>query len=134
MKTLSFELTMPNVGSWNGKWTGADKHYFVIKVVDNKTAAKIMNGAEIMPIVEGFFNPRQIGNTLPRKNYHYSWDDGWGASICVEQITAREGNKRRKLSSGFWGYEWMVDSIIIYDEILDTNQRKAKKEQELNNN
>jgi hypothetical protein len=36
MKTLSFELTMPNVGLWNGKWTGSDKKYYIIKTVSDK--------------------------------------------------------------------------------------------------
>ena len=25
---LSFQLTMPNVGSWNGKWTGERQLYY----------------------------------------------------------------------------------------------------------
>ncbi len=37
---------MPNVGSWNGQWTGAAKKYFVIRAFDNKTADKIMDGAK----------------------------------------------------------------------------------------
>ena len=28
---LSFELSMPNIGSWNGKWTGSERVYAIIK-------------------------------------------------------------------------------------------------------
>lgn len=125
MKTLSFELTMPNKGSWNGKWTGDEKKYFIVRKFDNKTAENIMEGAETFPIYEGFFTRVKTGNTPLRKNYYYSWNDGWGANICVEQVCAIEAAKRRKSSSGFWGYDWMVNSIIRYGEILDSNQVKG---------
>jgi len=120
MKTLSFELTMPNVGSWNGKWTGADRKYFVIRRLDNETANKIMADAKTIPIYEGFINRQQIGYTQPRKCYYYNFGDGWGANICVEQVDVKEANKRRKNSAGFCGYEWMIDSIIMYDDILNS--------------
>jgi len=35
MKTLSFKLTMPNVGSWNRKWTSEDKLFYIIKKVSD---------------------------------------------------------------------------------------------------
>ena len=126
MKTLSFELTMPNVGSWNGKWTGAERKYFVIRKLDNKTADKIMADAKSSPIYEGLFTRRQVGNTAPRKNYYYNFGDGWGANICIEQVDSKEASKRRKQSAGFCGYEWMIDSIIMYDEILNSNQIKER--------
>ena len=126
MKTLSFELTMPNVGSWNGKWTGTDYKYFVIKIFDNKTAGKIMLGATTSPIYEGFFTRTKIGDTPPRKSYYYDFGDGWGANIRIEQVYAKEANKRRKISAGFRGYEWMIDSIIKFDEILSSKQIKER--------
>jgi len=132
MKTLSFELTMPNVGSWNGKWTGEEKKYFVIRKFDNKTAEKIMEGAETTPIFEGMFTRTQVGVTPPRKSYYYNFGDGWGANIIVEQVDAKEANRRRKKSSGFWGYEWMIDSIVQFDEILNTIQKKERLASEAN--
>ena len=104
MKILSFELTMPNVGSWNGKWSGADKKYYVIRSVDNKTFEKIAGDSE----------------TPLRKDYYYNFGDGWGANVCVEQINAKEANKRRKISKGFCGYEWMINSIMEFNKILNT--------------
>lgn len=86
---------MPNIGSWNGKWTGSDKKYFVIR--------------------------KKIGYTKPRKDYYYNFGDGWGANVCIEQVDAKEAAKRRKISSGFCGYEWMIDSIIIHGNIRIVN-------------
>lgn len=126
MKTLSFELTMPNKGSWNGKWSGEDRKYFRVVNLNNKLADKILEGAVTTPIYEGFFSPVKVGDTAPRKNYYFSWDDGWGANIYVEQVHSKEAAKRRKNSAGFCGYDWMVDSIISYDEILDSSQIKER--------
>ena len=126
MKTLSFRLTMPNIGSWNGKWSGSEKKYFIVKTFDNKTANKIMEGAESHPLYEGILIRTQVGMTPPIKNYYYNFGDGWGANIRVEQVDAKEGRKRKKLSSGFCGYEWMIDSIIRFDAILNDNQIKER--------
>ena len=126
MKTLSFELTMPNVGSWNGKWSGADRRYYIIKSVNNKIADKLMEGAKQVPIYEGIFVRTQIGYSPLRKNYYYNFGDGWGANIRVELIDSAEARKRRKKSSGFCGYGWMVHSIMMYDEILTESQRKER--------
>jgi hypothetical protein len=126
MKTLSFELTMPNVGSWNGKWTGEERKYFVIRKFENKTAAKIMQDAKSYPIYEGVFTRTLVGTSAPRKGHYYNFGDGWGAHIEIEQVYAKEANKRRKKSAGFCGYEWMIDSIIRFDEILNSNQIKER--------
>jgi hypothetical protein len=117
MKTLSFELTMPNIGSWNGKWSGSGKKYHIIKKIDNKTADKIMEGSQTHPIYEGFLTKKYVGETPPTKSYYYNFGDGWGANINVELIDSKEGNKRKKKSLGFSGYDWMVDSIINFNEI-----------------
>lgn len=98
MKIISFQLTMPNIGSWNGKWTGADKKYYVIKRVADKTANKILEGDT-------------------SNNFHYSFGDGWSANVRVELIDSIEAKQRRKNSAGFYGYEWMVNSILIYQDI-----------------
>lgn len=126
MKTLSFELTMPNKGSWNGKWSGEDRKYFIVRKFDNMLANKIMKDAKTIPIYEGVFTRTQTGSTPPSKNYYYGWNDGWGANIRVEQVDVREATKRRKNSSGFGGYDWMVDSIVRFDEILDSNKIKDR--------
>jgi hypothetical protein len=109
MKTLSFELTMPNIGSWNGKWTGADKKYYIIKSISDKYYNKIL-----VPLFEN------------NHNWYYNFGDGWGANIELQFITSKEVIKRRKLSKGFAGYDWMVDSILRFGEILTESQRKER--------
>ena len=39
-KFLCFTLTMPNVGSWNGKWTGEKDLHAVVKNLGSSKAAK----------------------------------------------------------------------------------------------
>lgn len=102
MKTLSFELTMPNRGSWNGGWSGATKKYFITKIVADKIAKRILEANNY-------------------NNFYYSFGDGWGANVHVEIVDSKEAAKRRKISSGFWGYNWMVTSIILYNQIQTTN-------------
>jgi hypothetical protein len=96
-KNLLFTLSMPNPPSWNGKWSGADNFYGLIRAVkDEEKAAKI----------------------LAEKHYGYRWEDGWFASIEVGEITdAKELAKLRRKVGRFCGYEWMVDDIVKYGEI-----------------
>jgi hypothetical protein len=44
--------------------------------------------------------------------------DGWGANVRMEAINSLEARMRRKVSSGFCGYEWMIDSIIKNNKII----------------
>jgi hypothetical protein len=120
MKTISFELTMPNVGSWNGKWTGADRKYFIVKTVSEKY---------FKSNIEKLFD---LNNTQSRSreykwnSWYYNFGDGWGASVEINLINSTEGKKRRKLSKGFSGYDWMVDSIMRYGSILTESQIKER--------
>jgi hypothetical protein len=110
MKTLSFELTMPNVGSWNGKWSGADKKYYIIKTISDK-----------------YFNKTLIPLLGEQNHYwYYNFGDGWGAGVQMQIITSSEAKVRRKNSKGFSGYDWMVDSIMRFGEILTESQRKER--------
>lgn len=96
MRTVSFQLTMPNVGSWNGKWSGAANKYYIIKSLTDKQTAKLLPDGKLSD------------------SWHYSWSDGWGANVTAEIIDAKEARKRRKVSSGFCGYGWMVDNILWF--------------------
>lgn len=109
---ISFELTMPNVGSWNGKWTGADKKYYHIRKVSKKYFDK-----------QEHFKDLQAKS---RDSWYYNFGDGWGANVSAEIVNSQEATKRRKLSKGFCGYEWMVDSIVYYGVIQTANQRKSE--------
>lgn len=85
---IVFQLTMPHAGSWNGKWTG-----------DGRVYAKTRPNREVPPEVIG-------------KEFHYRWDDGWEACITVTKMDAKDAAKIMRQSAGFFGYDWMIDSII----------------------
>jgi hypothetical protein len=95
---VCFELTMPNVGSWNGKWTGADKRYYLFKTLRKSLGMAFMKLED-------------------RRSWHYNFGDGWGANVSAVIVTSAEKKRRAKLSKGFCGYEWMVDSILKHDTI-----------------
>jgi hypothetical protein len=108
MKIVSFELTMPNKGSWNGKWSGEDKKYFVIRKYSDK-----------------YFKSNENFKVLLENGsdgWHYSWGDGWGANVHAQIVSSAEATKRRKISRGFCGYEWMIDSIVRYGEIFASHE------------
>lgn len=92
---IVFILTMPNVGSWNGKWTGANDLY---------CKAGGLGGAK----------EKELGG----KSFYYRWSDGWRANVKCEKMGAKETNKMLKASKGFCGYDWMVDSIIKHNKII----------------
>ena len=84
---IAFELTMPNRGSWNGKWTGDRDIY-----------------ARVLP-------DKKVPKEYVGKNFYYSWDDGWTACVSTYKVTSSEANLIRRKSKGFYGYDWMIESI-----------------------
>ena len=91
---LSFELSMPNVNSWNGKWSGSGKQYIIVGHIPKREYEK---GKQI--IEKGY--------------YRYDFGDGWSAGVSVKEIPDRKtAAKLRRISSGFCGYDWMVSSIM----------------------
>ncbi len=107
MKIISFELTMPNKGSWDNKWSGEGKKYFIITKLSNLSLKK-----------DHFVRLLQNGSD----NWYYRWEDGWGANVHAELINSIEAKKRRKISAGFCGYNWMVTSIIQRGKILASHE------------
>ena len=101
---LLFELTMPGVGSWNGKWSGAGRFYGKVENIGRSKEAEA--------------NGESIVDDSP---YRYSWSDGWTVEIAVTKIDAKEAARLRRLirkaDQGFCGYDWMVDSLIYYGDI-----------------
>jgi hypothetical protein len=108
---LSFELTMPNVGSWNGQWTGKSSKYFRHINVSKQEAEKILDGKQ-------------------RNYWYYNFGDGWGASVSVVKVLSGEKNKRERISKGFAGYDWMIDEILKYGRILERQERQEMRKQE----
>lgn len=103
MPILSFTLSMPNNNAWNGKWSGRDNLYAITKkypdTIKGRTRAALI--AEPM-------------------SYYYNFGDGWGASIAVQIVDAKQARMIRSKSQGFCGYEWMVESIFQHGRITTT--------------
>lgn len=91
---IIFELTMPGVGSWNGKFSGSDRIY-----------AKCYKNCKI---------PKDIID----KDFYYNFGDGWCANVSVTKVDSLTCRNIMKKSKGFMGYDWMIDSIIKNKEIL----------------
>jgi hypothetical protein len=94
---------MPNRGSWNGRWSGEDKLYVVTRTFRGESIEKA----------------KEI---LAKGYYHYSWDDGWGVGITVEEVDSKEAAKLRRKSAGFCGYDWMVKTIIEHGQPLASHE------------
>lgn len=108
MEHIVYILTMPNVGSWNGAWTGEKDLHCVVKSYSEKSDI-----------------PKKV---LSMKNgYYYNFGDGWGASIKAEKIKGQEKSKYKKRSKGFCGYEWMIAEIEKYGRIKTLEERNQER-------
>ena len=71
---VAFQLTMPNVGSWDGKWSGSDSLYARVRKARSKTDIEAARRA------------------VAGKPFHYSWTAGKpaeeAASRAREQLEA----------------------------------------------
>ena len=117
---LCFKLSMPNVSSWNGKWTGKNNQYLIIKNF-GKSKKATEKARKLLNV------PAAKRHAIDDSGYYYyNFGDGWGAGISVSIIDSTESRRLRRQSAGFYGYDWMVDSIIDYGDIYDTEQRKEQ--------
>lgn len=103
---IAFRLSMPGVGSWNGRWSGEGREY--VKVVSLGRSKKAE--AHEDEIVTGGY-------------YYYSFGDSWSAAVTATLITPVEARRLRRVSMGFCGYDWMVDEIIEHGRILTLSER-----------
>lgn len=106
MSIVVFELSMPNNNAWNKKWSGEGRCYAVVKNLgkSKKAEAKAQKLAG---------------------SYYYNFGDGWCASVSVREVTKEQAAKLRRMSKGFCGYNWMIDSILMYGEII-VERRKTQ--------
>jgi hypothetical protein len=109
--TLAFELSMPGVGSWNGKWSGEGRCYAIIKTFRGKKEAE------------------RAAKLASQGSFGWSFSDGWYASVSVRSVTATEARSLRKRSVGFAGYDWMVKSILMYGQIFDDHAERKHLEE-----
>ena len=99
-KYLVFTLTIPRAASWNGKWSGEGRKY---------AKARRYTPAQYAALPD-----------IANKDFSYRWDDGWVANVHVTLVElAKEKDKLIKGSVGFYGYDWMIASIIKYGKIID---------------
>ena len=95
MNRIKFELSMPNVGSWNGKWTGEKNNYYRVYKMSKKSTKNLLGESD-------------------KKSWWYNFGDGWSASVVASIVPT---GLRLPKSDGFCGYDWMIDSIRSYGEI-----------------
>lgn len=88
---LSFILSMPGASSWNGKWSGEGTLY-----------ARVVKFGK---------NSKTVKDILDKGYFSYSFGDGWRAGVTVKEVDVKEAAKIRKHSTGFCGYDWMIESI-----------------------
>ena len=102
---ILFTLSMPNVGSWNNRWTGSGGRYAkVCKVMSKGKLELIFGGKE-------------------EASFYYNFGDGWGASVQARIVSSVEAHKAMRQSQGFCGYDWMIDEIMSYGFIIPLSER-----------
>lgn len=106
---LVFTLSMPRNNSWNGKWSGQNRGYYIVKNVG--VAQKTL--ARLQPIIG--------------ESFWYDFGDGWAASVSVEEVDSKKAAGFRKASAGFCGYNWMVDEILSLGRIRTLAERYPPK-------
>lgn len=109
MKHFAFVLSMPNCGSWNGKWTGESNLYATVKSFPNKS--------------------EHIAKITSKKSHYYDFKDGWVASVDIKEVSSEEKKEIKKNTKGFCGYDWMVADILLYGRIRDYEEKKAARTQ-----
>ena len=99
---MAFELSMPGVNSWNGRWSGEAKRHVKVMHVGKGSLAK-----------PGL--------------YGYDFGDGWRASVTVREVDGQTARKLRRESDGFCGYDWMCDEIRFHGRIKTLSERTADR-------
>lgn len=104
-----FKLGMPNVGSWNSRWSQEDRMFArIVRLSDRSKQSKIETEEKIK---------------LWSGSHYYDFEDGWGASITVKEVTEKEAKLIKKKSDGFSGYDWMITMIMTHGRILTRSER-----------
>ena len=99
---MAFELSMPSVNSWNGRWSGKAKRHVKIMRVGKNCLAK-----------PGL--------------YGYDFGDGWQAKVTVREVDSKTARQLRRESDGFCGYDWMCDEIRFHGRIKTLAERRKER-------
>jgi hypothetical protein len=100
-----FVLRMRNTPTWNGRWSGEGELYAKRVRVSGDKAEQL----------------------LKKGSFYWCWSDGWSCSVDVVKPDSHSARRMTKNNRGFMGYDWMVDSILRYGRILDTDGVKKLK-------
>ena len=100
---VEFKLSMPGRASWNGRWSGEDRNYTIVRSM-SRTAAEALVGEK------------------NHATWSHRWSDGWLAVVEARIVRAGE---RLKKSDGFSGYDWMVANIIAHGSTCAPGQVPA---------
>jgi hypothetical protein len=103
-KRIEFRLYMPGRNTWNGRWSGDEKNYAIVKKLSEKRSAEL-------------FRDVHTGDA----SWRYDFGDGWSALVKARVMPSGE----RKKSDGFCGYDWMVESILECGEIKPQERKRA---------
>lgn len=104
MRYLAAVLSMPNVGSASGRWSGEDRPYVHLMRVSERNKKELKEKLDVI----GY--------------YYHDFGDGWGAGITIKEVDAVEYKHLKKITRGFAGYEWMVKSILTHKRILSSSE------------
>lgn len=96
MTSVEFRLAMPGKASWDGKWSGDERNFVLLRDLDDGQAAQ-----------------------LDGRTWSYSWSDGWRAEVSARVVPVGE---IQKPSHGFDGYDWMIASILRYGKIYASHE------------
>jgi hypothetical protein len=111
MKRIEFKLTMPGRNTWNGKWSGDERNYTIVKSLKDE---------EVSRVFDTFADGSAVSLDRTTKSWFYRWPDGWSALVTARIVP--RGERLRK-SDGFNGYEWMIASILQYGKIYADHER-----------
>ena len=104
---ISFELSMPNKGSWDGKWSREGQLFVRTR------------------------RERDVPKEYWNKSFFYRWDDGWTACVTTTRVSCAEAKKLDRKSKGFCGYDWMIASIIRHGAIGTEKEWAERRMDEL---
>ncbi len=133
---VEFRLTMPGRSSWNGRWSGEEKNYTIVRTLSSKTISQlfaIVGSSERWLCVKRScgevykHNPlsclscgsdvaRMVADLTATKSWSHRWSDGWCAQVTGRIVRTGE---RLKKSDSFNGYDWMVDRIIDHGDTYE---------------
>lgn len=102
---VCFTLSMPSNNAWNGKWSGANRRYEIVRSYGGKAGHE------------------KAAKILEPRSYRYSFGDGWVACVSVREVTPQAAKTIKRTSDGFCGYDWMITSIVQHGKITTSEDR-----------